>query len=181
MTQVNSPSFLRKIVPRSEFSKNQLNLIDNLLRIIEQLYNRSGGETDEVGLGLDESISNENQIALNLALIAQLQQQVENIENDIQPQVDLTPQWNDISQSQDYTMTDWDDVSATGRITLKLPANPVPTARYAVGNDDGVMKTIDGNGIKIRRKRLLSTIRTKAKGTRMIFRYKVNANEYVLV
>lgn len=47
-TQVNPPYFLRGIVPRNELSKAQLNLIDNMLRVIEQLYVRTGGDSDNV-------------------------------------------------------------------------------------------------------------------------------------
>lgn len=181
MTQINSPFLLSKIRPIRELSKQENNYHDQIERILQQIYRRIGGPVDNIDDNIEESSANENQIALNLALINDLSARVNDIESDTQPQIDFSPRWNDISTSSDHTLTDWDDVSATGRITLKLPANPVPDAEYIIGNDDGVMKTVDGNGRNIRRKTSSSTIRTKAKGTRLHFRYKININEYVLL
>ena len=48
MTQVYSPYFLSKIRPTKELSRSQNNYLDQLERIIQQLYQRSGGEVDSV-------------------------------------------------------------------------------------------------------------------------------------
>ena len=46
MTQVNSPFLLKKIRPREQFTPEKNNYFDQSERIIEQLYRRSGGTTD---------------------------------------------------------------------------------------------------------------------------------------
>ena len=48
MSQVNPPGFLRKIIPRDQYTEEQLNFLDNLIRSFEQLYRRTGGSTDLV-------------------------------------------------------------------------------------------------------------------------------------
>lgn len=151
---------------------------DNLWK--QQMWQKLGGGSDPIDDIVTETEGNDIQNAFNLSLIQSLLERVRALEGNIAPQV-ILPSFNDISISSDYTLVDFDDVSASGRIRLKLPSNPSPDAEYLIGNDDGVMKTIDGNGKKIRRKRLTSTLKTKQRGTRLHFRYKIDIDEYVLI
>jgi len=180
MTQVIPPGTLYKIHPFDQYSREQNNLWNQLFLIIDQLYLRTGGTVDDSDNQLSEISANENQIALNLALIQQLKQRIEDLENDIQPQIDFSPKWNDITKTSSYIAAPWDDITAKQGITIKLPSQPTPDSVIIVRNGDGSKITIDGNGIKIRRRTSSPTIATVNKGSSLYFRYKIDINEYVL-
>ena len=87
----------------------------------------------------------------------------------------------DVEVSSNYTANDWEDIDATGAITINLPANPSVNCEVIIGNGDGKRKIIGGNGRNIKRISLSSTLTTVRKGTRLHFRYKIDKNIWVLV
>ena len=89
--------------------------------------------------------------------------------------------FTDVEVSSNYTANDWEDIDATGAITIKFPASPSGNCEVIIGNGDGKRKIIDGNGRNIKRLSLSSTLATARKGTRLHFRYKIDKNIWVLV
>jgi len=180
MTQINSPFLLPKLRPIRELSPQENNYLAQLERIVQQIYRRVGGGIDIIDEDLQEASANESQIALNLALIETLKQRVEDLENDIQPQIDFSPKCNDITITSNYDAAPWDDITAKQAVTITLPSQPSPDSVIIVRNGDGSKIVVDGNGIKIRRKRLTDKLATKNSGSSLCFRYKIDVNEYVL-
>lgn len=47
-TQVNTPFYLRGLIPEKDLTRAELVLWEQVIRIIEQLYRRTGGGTDVI-------------------------------------------------------------------------------------------------------------------------------------
>lgn len=82
MTQVYSPYFLSKIRPIRELSKSQNNYLDQLERIIQQLYQRSGAETDAIAPAADDNIANATAISQVSAQIKQLRKDIQDLQSE---------------------------------------------------------------------------------------------------
>lgn len=69
MSQINSPSFLRGLAERAAKSKDESLLWAQTIRILEQLYNRTGGTVD--------AVEQENEFSSLHARVAQLEYELE--------------------------------------------------------------------------------------------------------
>lgn len=180
MADVNPPP---QIVLPPELAKDAQTraYFQQLDRFLLQLWFRTGGADDLLDDLVNESNGADLNAAYNIGQLQALKDRIELLEGDLTPAIDLSPKFNSVRKTTDYTLTDWEDVSACGNITLTLPSNPSDGAEYIIGNEDGGIKTISGNGKKIRRKLLTESIRTKQKGTRIHLRYKIDVDEYLLI
>lgn len=133
-----------------------------------------GTGSDETG-GTQEASANENQIAYNFGLIQDLLQRVEDLENDIQPQIDFTKNFNNISTDVDYTANDWDFVNVKGGKMVTLPLSPEENSVVIVRNGDGTTIKINANGKTINGEKNAVVIR---QGTALFIHYFIDTDEW---
>lgn len=160
--------------------REYLGYFEYLNRFLHDLWIRSGGGTDSVEDAIDEGIANNNQIAYLTGYIKKLEDRIDDLEAVNPPKI-IADAFADVEVSSNYTANDWEDIDATGAVTIKFPANPSVNSEVIIGNGDGKRKIIDGNGRNIKRISLSSTLVTVRKGTRLHFRYKIDKNIWVLV
>ena len=181
MTDIIPPATLYSIHPFRQYTDEQNNLWKQLFLILDQVYVRTGGTTDEIEEQLDLISANENQIAFVKALADYLQSQVDDLKADMMPVFNPVPEWNDISISGgSYDLAPFDDVTATRGAVLTLPANPSPDEEITVRNGDGSNITIKGNGKQIFYRLNKNNIKTVNKGSILTFRYKIDIDKWVL-
>ncbi len=131
---------------------------------------------DETG-GIEESSANENQISYNFGLIQQLLQRVEDLENDIQPQLDFTRNFNNITKDVNYTAVDWDFVNVKAGSEITLPSSPEENSVIIIRNGDGTAIKINPNGRTINGETSAKIVR---EGTALFIHYFIDTNEWLV-
>jgi len=121
MTDVIPPGTLYSIHPFDQYSNEQNNLWKQLFLLLDQIYLRTGGTTDDTSSLGDKINSIENQTALNLALVSSLLKDV-----------------SYYAPSSSHTTSGNEIVRPSASLTVTLNANPED------GEQVRIQPTVDG-------------------------------------
>lgn len=135
-----------------------------------------GTGEDQTG-GINESSANENQISLNYGLVQHLIQRVDDLENDVQPQIDFTAKFNNVVTTVSYDAADWDFINAKSGSTIALPQHPEENSVIIVRNGDNSGITVNANGKKINGS---STAKIQRLGTSLVLHYFIDSDEWLI-
>ena len=149
MTDIIPPATLYSIHPFRQYSSEQNNLWKQLFLILDQIYVRTGGTTDEIEEQLNLISANENQIAFVQALANYLQEQVNDLKADMMPLAKPVPDYNPVVTSVDYVAVDFDFVNAKNNCKVTFPQYPTVNSFLIIRVGDNSAIKIDGNGKKI--------------------------------
>lgn len=176
MTDVIPPATLYSIHPFGQYTREQNNLWKQLFLLLDQMYLRTGGPVDDVGIGTEEAGANENQIAYLRALALQLQERIEDLEAQ-DPEADRQQEFNTRTATVSTTAADFDYINAKNSATITLPANPCANSVIIVRNGDSTGITINANGKKIMGSTTAKTVR---KGTSLKLSYFIDSDEWLI-
>lgn len=176
-TQVNSPFLLSKLRPVGDMTKQENNYHDQIERILQQLYRRSGGTVDTTDDNLEESSANENQIAFLNGQFSSLYDKVGGLEQDVEVSPVILREFRAVTKSESYTASDYDFINAKSCATITLPQFPVGNSVIIVRNGDGSIITIDGNQRNINGDACAITRRFN---TSLVLHYFIDSNEWFI-
>lgn len=142
----------------------------------QQIWDRTGGGSDDVEGSIQEGIANNNQIAGLLGLIDALQERVASLESNIEP-VFLGKEFRAVTITQNYTAIDHDLCNVKLGKTVKLESEPVENAIIKVRNGDGSRIKIDGNGKTING---LNFFESSVCGSLYEIQYFIDTDEWVI-
>lgn len=176
MTQVNSPFLLSKLRPIKELSKQENNYHDQIERVLQQLYRRTGGTVDTVDGSIEEASANENQIAHVYGLIADLTEAIQDLASD-STGAEVAQGFRALTKTSNYTAIGQDFVNAKLGATISLPQYPEENAIVIIRNGDGSNIKLNGNGKNINGS---STGNIHRKGTALVFHYFIDSDEWLV-
>jgi hypothetical protein len=83
----------------------------------------------------------------------------------------IIPHFHALIKSQNYTAIDWDFVEARNGATITLPQYPGVDTQIIVANGDGTKIVVDGNGNKIKTKKLSDSVNVRNHGSSYVFHW----------
>lgn len=149
MTDVIPPGTLYKIHPFDQYTPEQNNLWKQLFTILDQLYLRVGGPSDNIDVGQEERSANDNQIHSHASQIAKLFEELRMLKKQDVLSQRVHRALRPVTVTSSYTAISDDYVNASNSVTITFPSNPPRNARVVVRVDDASTVIVDGNGKNI--------------------------------
>lgn len=172
MTDVIPPATLYSIHPYEQYTAEQNNLWKQLFLILDQIYLRTGGTTDDT-TSLSEKIeSNENQIAWLVGVLNEaIDKANQALDNDL-PVIQTVRDFDQVNVSSAYAAVDNQEVNATLSSVITLPTS----GRIKVNNIDGSHIVVNLSGSQTIFGDTSVVIQSKGS---VIFKYLVESDQWV--
>jgi len=131
---------------------------------------------DETG-GTQESVADDNQIALLTALVHRLNERIQELEGEVQPVVGNPSDFNAVTMVTNYAANDFDFVNAKSKAIISLTSSPTANSVIIVRNGDNSLIKIDGNGKKING---FDDAKIRREGTTLVLHYFIDSDEWLV-